>query len=158
MSQLPQDLLTAQEVFEWYEVTEQLAKLKQKEGLLRQRVWRHLVPLPEEGTNTVELANNPIFQGVDTGGFVFKGQHKINRDIDEGALTTLGPVFAARTVDGKPAPLPVGKLVKWSPELVLREYRKLTVEEMQEFDQVLIIKPGSPQCEIVLPAALKKKS
>lgn len=158
MSEIPSDILTPQEVFEWYEVTEQLSKLKQKEGLLRARVWRHLVPVPSEGTNTVELAANPIFAGIDTQGFVFKGQHKINRDIDEAALQVLGPKFLERTIDGKPAPLPLASLVKWKPELVLREYRKLTTEETHDFDQVLIVKPGSPQCEIVLPASAKKKT
>jgi hypothetical protein len=39
---------------------------------------------------------------------------------------------------------------------VLKEYRTLPEEQHQLFDQCLIVKPGSPALEIVLPAKAKK--
>ena len=33
----------------------------------------------------------------------------------------------------------------------IKEYRELTAEQTQLFDQCLIVKPGSPALEIVLP-------
>lgn len=148
MSEIPEDVLTAQEVFDWYAATEALAKAKLREATLRARVFRHLVPLPKEGTNTVDLASSPIFTGVDTFGYVLKAQHVISRNVDEAAFTALTPKF----IEAKIIP---DKLIKRKPELVIGEYRKLTAEQIQLVDQALIVKPGSPQLEIVLP---KKKA
>lgn len=144
MSEIPQDVLTATEVFEWYRISEELSALKVKEALLRARVFRHLVPVPVEGTNSVDLSKHPVFAGMDTGGGVLKATHVIRRDIDQGALTTLTPQL-------QEAKLPLTDLIKWEPSLVIKAYRKLTKEEMQLFDQALIVKPGSPQVDIVIP-------
>lgn len=142
-------MLTAAEIFEWYKLTEELATLKTREHFLRMRVFRHLVPVPEEGMNTVDLDALPLLAGVQlNAGYVLKAQHVISRSIDEGALTTLTPKFVE-------ALIVVDKLVKRKPELVTGEYRKLTVEQRRLFDQALIVKPGSPQLDIVLP---KKKA
>lgn len=148
MSELPQDLLTAQELFDWYQAKAELAKVKEREHFLRMRVFRHLVPVPEEGTNTVDLATVPSFAGIDMLGYVLKASHVISRDIDEGALTVLQPKLEEKKI-------PVDKLIVRKPALSVTQYRKLTKEEMNLFDQVLIIKPGSPQLDIVLP---KKKA
>lgn len=144
MSEIPQDALSSKEFFEWYEVAEQLAKLKQREHFLRMRVFRHMVPVPKEGTNTIELDPHPLFAGMQPTGYVLKAQHVISRDIDEGALSVLMPKLTENKI-------PVDKLIKRKPSLAVGEYRKLTAEETQLFDQVLIVKPGSPQLEIVLP-------
>lgn len=144
MSEIPQDVLTSKEFFEWYEATRELAKIKQREHFLRMRVFRHMVPVPEEGTNTVELDPHPLFAGMQPTGYVLKAQHVISRDIDEAALSVLQP----KLIENK---IPVDKLIKRKPSLAVGEYRKLTKEETQLFDQVLIVKPGSPQLEIVLP-------
>lgn len=151
MSELPQDVLTAAEVFEWYKLTDELAKLKQREHFLRMRVFRHLVPLPKEGTNTVELAEQPMFAGIDTLGYVLKATHVISRDIDEGALTVLTPKFIENKIS-------IEKLVNRKPTLAVSEYRKLTKEQTQLFDQALIVKDGSPQVHIVLPKARAEKA
>lgn len=148
MSEIPQDVLTAAEVFEWYDATTQLAKWKQREHFLRLRVFRHLVPVPEEGMNTVDLEKHPTFVGVDTMGYVLKAQHVISRDVDDAALTVLMPKLEEKNI-------PVAQLIKRKPELAVGAYRKLTKEETQLFDQALIIKPGSPQLAIMLP---KKKA
>jgi hypothetical protein len=76
---------------------------------------------------------------------VLKGGHVINRSVDEAALLVLASTFAEKK-------LPVDKLIKRKPELVIGEYRKLTKEEQLLFDQALVIKPGTPSLEVVLPA------
>ncbi len=149
MSTIPEDALTANDLFVWYKMQADLSSLKRAESLLRARIFRHLFPLPTEGTNSLELDALPLFAGAEPTGYVIKAVHKIGRDIDVAALTTLTPKFQ----DGK---LPLPKLVKYTPELVLKEYRKLTAEESQLFDQALIVKPGSPALEIVLPASARK--
>jgi hypothetical protein len=150
VSEIPADMLTAKEVFDWYECTEELAKLKVREALLRARVFRHLVPVPKEGVNTIALAESPIFAGVDTQGYVLKADHKINRSVDEASLVVLQPKF-------QEALIVTDKLIKRKPELVIGEYRKLTAEQQQLFDQALIVKPGTPQLDIVLPVRKGKK-
>lgn len=144
MSEIPVDMLTRDEFFQWYKSTEELAKAKLREATLRARVFRHMVPVPVEGMNTIELDTHPLMAGIPPTGYVFKAQHVISRNIDEGALTTLSPKF-------KEALIVVDKLVKRKPELAVGEYRKLTEEQRKLFDQALIVKPGSPQLEIVLP-------
>lgn len=149
MSAIPEDVLTASDLFVWYEMQDKLATLKRAESLMRARIFRHLFPLPKEGTNSLELDTLPMLSGLAPTGNVIKCVHKIQRDIDVAALTTLTPKFQENK-------LPLAALVKYTPELVLKEYRKLTEEESQLFDQALIVKPGSPQIDIVLPAAAKK--
>lgn len=149
MSTIPEDVLTAADLFEWYRLQDELARIKRSESLLRMRIFRHLFPLPTEGTNSLDLDTLPLLSGLAPTGNVIKAVHKIQRDIDVAALTTLTPKFQENN-------LPLPKLVKYTPELVLKEYRKLTTEEAQLFDQALIVKPGSPSIDIVLPASAKK--
>lgn len=149
MSAIPEDQLTQNDLFVWYKMQADLATLKRAESLLRTRIFRHLFPIPKEGTNTVQLDTLPMLAGMAPTGNVIKAVHKLNRDIDVAALTTLTPRF-------QEANLPLAKLVKYVPELVIKEYRKLTDEERQLFEQAIIIKPGSPALEIVLPASAKK--
>lgn len=144
MTELPVDTITAAEVFEWYRVTEELKEIKQREHFLRMRVFRHLVPVPVEGVNSVDLASHAVFNGVDTLGYVLKAQYVISREVDEAALTVLLPKL-------REAKVPVEELIKRKPTLAVGAYRKLTKEETQLFDQALVIKPGSPQLEIMLP-------
>lgn len=150
MAELPVDALTAAEFFEWYKCQEELGKLKSKEAMLRQRVFRHMVPNPEEGTNSVELDTHPLFAGMQPTGYVLKAAYKINREVDDGALT----VLTTKLVEAK---INIEKLIKRKPSLAVGEYRKLTKEEQQLFDQVLIVKPGAPDLDIVLPASRKPK-
>lgn len=150
MSLIPEDTLTMNDLFTWYKMQSDLATLKRAENLMRMRVFRHLFPVPVEGTNSLELDKLPMFaQAPEQLGYVLKATHKIQRDLDIAALTALTPKF-------QEAKLPLAELVKYEPSLVLKAYRKLTDEERQLFEEALIIKPGSPSLEIVLPAAKKK--
>lgn len=134
MVEVPQNEVTQADLSAWYEMNQQLKKLKAQEILLRKKIFGAAFPTPEEGTNNYELAD----------GYVLKGKHTIQRDIDQGAFDAIKDKLRESKVNPD-------LLVQYKPGLVLREYRKLTEEERLLFDQCLIIKPGSPALEIVLP-------
>lgn len=141
MVAIPEDVVSAADIEEWYRVAEQLKKLKSKEALLRSRLFRHFFPSPKEGVNTYNIGDGT--------GAVLKGTYVVNRAVDPGSLEALR---AAVQEEGSNLPrINVDSLVKWKPEVVLSQYRKLTDEERHTFDQCLIIKPGSSQLKVEIP-------
>ena len=139
MTSIPNNAVSQADLAEWYRLQEELKRIKASEMLLRQRIFGAYFPSPVEGTNSAPLAD----------GWVLKGKHTINRDIDPGALGAMKEQFAE-------AGISADALVQYKPSLVLKEYRTLTEEQRQLFDRALIVKPGSPALEIVLPAKAKK--
>lgn len=125
---------------EWYVLKEQLDQIKAREMQLRLAIYRHYFQNPVEGTNTL-----PLEDGT---GAVIKGVHKIDRKVDEASLAAL-----RQQINEDPATprVSLDKLVRWKPELSVSEYRKLTAEEQQFFDQCLIVKEGAPGLEITIP-------
>lgn len=140
MVQVPENEVTAEDFAEWYRLKGELAAVKAKEMLLRTKIANAIFPMRVEGTNSHDLAD----------GWVLKCKHVITRDIDEAALNILGNEMVSKGI-------PVANLLKYKPSLVLSEYRKLTEEQRQEFDQVLISKPGTPALDVMLPAKNKKE-
>lgn len=140
MTAIPPDVVTQKDLEEWYKATEELTRAKAKEILLRMRIFKHYFPSPSEGTNTFALPD----------GYELKGVHKINRSVEEPALLVLAPKFVE-------AKIPVDDLIERKPELKIRQYRTLTDEQRNLFDQALIIKDGTPDLKIVLPASAKAK-
>ena len=149
MTDIPANTVTQADLEEWFRLQEQLKKIKASEMLLRQKIFGAYFPSPEEGTNSAPLAD----------GYVLKGKHTINRELDPGAF---GAMRVPDPDSGKSrfeaAGINVDSLVQYKPSLVLKEYRTLTEEQRKLFDQVLIVKPGSPALEIVLPAKAKKET
>lgn len=141
MVEIPQNHVTQADLAEWYKMTQDLRNLKAKESLLRKKIFGSAFPDPKEGTNNYDLPD----------GYVLKGQHVLNRDIDIGALDALKPKLREEGMNPD-------NLVKYKPELKKAEYNKLTEEQKKLFDQCLIIKPGSPSLEIVLPAKNRAKA
>lgn len=141
MVQIPVDEVKQEDIQQWYVLQDQLKKLKASEMLLRTRIFKGLFPNPVEGTNNYPLPDQ----------WVLKGGYKLTRNIDIGSLQAMRERFAAAGV--RP-----DSLVEYKPSLVLSEYRTLTEEQRQLFDQCLEIKPGSPSLEIVLPAKAKKET
>lgn len=148
---IPENTVTVADLAEWYRLHEELGRIKSAEALLRGRIFKHFFPAPKEGTN-----NAPLQDGT---GAVLKGQHVINRSVDQGALDALrkaqSEAIERAKADGSGAPniplLKLDELVKYKPEVSITKYRELTEEERHHFDQCLVIKPGSPQLEIVIP-------
>lgn len=133
----PETVITEADIGVWYEMAVKLKKLKMQESLERKRIFGHFFTDPDEGTNNHDLAD----------GYVLKGKHTLTREVDEGAYTSLKEKFREKGFNPD-------VLVKWKPTLVKKEYNKLSDENRTYFDQILLIKPGSPALEVVLP---KKK-
>lgn len=121
---------------DWYRLQAELAPLKVREVLLRKQIAGYYFPEPNEGTNRFAIG----------GGFDLVLKHQVRREIDEAALDTLAKDFRKKKI-------PLDELVRYSPSLVLREYRKLDEDAMQLFDRVLTIKPAETPSMSIEPAA-----
>lgn len=131
---MPAPTVTQDDLNLWFQLQEQLNNIKAQEMDLRKKIFAAYFRTPVEGTNTEPLS----------GGWVLKGQYKIDRKVDEAVLVTLGSVLKEHKINVK-------DLINYKPELNLRAYRNLDEEQMKLFNQVLVIKPGSPALEIVKP-------
>ena len=150
MAELPEDTITPADLAQWFQLKEQLGKVKAAEALLRSRIYKFFFKTPKEGTN-----NHPLNDGT---GAVLKAVRVIDRKVELGSLDALRTAQSKAIEDNKAgAPMPnipllnFDKLIKWTPELVTKEYRELTEAERHYFDQCLIIKDGSPQVSIEIP-------
>lgn len=140
MTEIPPNVVTQDDLNEWYRLQAELKRIKASEMLLRTKIFGFFFKAPVEGTNDAPLAD----------GWVLKGKYNITREVDPGAL-------GAMTDKLREAGVVIEKLVQYKPSLVLREYRELSDVQRHLMDQALIIKPGAPALEIVLPAKNKPK-
>lgn len=134
MTQIPENEVTMQDLVNWQEMVQQLRNLKNAEMLLRKKIAKHYFPLAIEGTQKADL----------NAGYKLKLTLPYTRDFDMGALSAAREDFQAQGI-------PVESLMRTKYELDKKEYNTLTEEQRVTFDQVLIIKPGSPSLEIVAP-------
>jgi hypothetical protein len=118
----------------WQQTKAQVEQLTATERRLREELFGAAFPAPIEGTNNAELPE----------GWKLKGVLKINRTIDEAALPAVKE--AVRGMNFNPDPL-----VKYKPELVLKDYKALPENVRHVFDAALTIKPGLPTIELVPP-------
>ncbi len=135
--------ITKEDLIAWSKLKVDLAVVKEKEMALRKRIYSAYFVGAKEGTNKHQLAND----------YILKAVRVVDRKVEIGTLQALA-------VDGgqlQQHGINANELIEWKPELKIAEYRKLTPEQVRVFDQALIIKDGSPQMEIVLPASAKKK-
>jgi hypothetical protein len=125
-----------------------------------QKIFNYLFPNPREGANAVRMLD----------GTVITATHVIARKVDEEKLATfqqyricdVAQWLESLKIDvaGKDPNMTVvellglhiDELIKAKPELVTKEYRTLTAEQMALFEYVLDIKPGSPQVKITKAA------
>lgn len=136
---IPENGVTQQDIHQWYEMNQQLSTLRASEMLLRKKIFGGLFPNPVEGTNKHELGD----------GWLLKASYSLTRDIDPGALQAAKEMLVENKINPD-------LLVNYKPSLVKSAYNKLTVEQQALFDQVLVIKPGSPSMEVVLPKSAQK--
>lgn len=139
MSQIPQNQVTQKDLADWFTQKVQLAKLRVSEMLLRKKIFNGYFPTPKEGANNHTLPDN----------YILKATHVVDRKIDEPMLVALWDDLVAEGIN-------MNALIVKKPELVMKAYRELTEEQRKKFDQVLIIKDGSPSLEIVPPSTKKK--
>jgi len=129
-------MLDMKKLLKWHQVQTELKTLKEIEAVLRKELFEASFPAPHEGVNKLELNN----------GWLLKGNYKLYRKIDEAAL---GAVVSKLPEGSKE------RLVRYNPSLNLKEYKKLVDVHRTIFDEALIIKPGSPSLDIMLPASAK---
>lgn len=127
-----EDIPTMEELKEWYEVNEELKKLRVREILLRDKMFKGFFKNPYEGVNTIPLHDD----------WVLKADYKFYRSIDGAAFLALREDFVNSGID-------VDKVVRVKVELALKSYNALSPEKKQLFDQVVTTKPGTPALGIV---------
>lgn len=146
MTAVPENTVTQKDLEDWFKLQDQLKKIKASEMLLRTKIYKGLFISPKEGTNSLPLAE----------GWVLKAKRTINREVDLAALNVNSLVDPATQMSRLSANgIHPESLIKWKPELVTAAYRALTAEQMEIFNECLVIKDGSPSLEIVLPAKAK---
>lgn len=119
---------------------EEIKSILARERELRQQVFDAFFPEPKEGTNTIMLPAK----------WKLKGQFKLDRQIDRGALdSVLEQLRKKEKVNSD-------DLIEIMPKLRLTNYRALTKEQRDIFDQALVIKPQTPTIEIVPPPESKE--
>lgn len=168
MAEIPANVVTdpQAELAVWYTLKQEAAAAILRERTMRARLFAHFFPAPVEGTNTFVLPD----------GFQLKGKYPISREIDAGALqglrdATVGGMReqlkalnldVSAHADDVPVVVALGisldKLTKWTPDLVVKEYRTLTAEQRYILDMCMVIKPGSPAMEVVPPSTKGAKA
>ena len=138
MVQIPENYQES-DLQDWYEIVPKLKALKIQEMILRKRIYKHFFPNAEEGTNKYPLHND----------WQLKANRKIDRSVDEAVY---------KSIKDKLEEIGVGEeIIRYKPELALKEYRKLSDKQRKVFDNCLIIKDGAPELELSIPKSKQKK-
>ncbi len=122
---------------DWRNAAAELNTIKAREMRLRLELYQLLASadprLLQEGAHTVEIPGRHAKVKIGT---------KYNRTLDAAVLPS---VFAKlREMQINPDPL-----IKNTPELVIKEYRKLQGDAKLAFDEAVVTKPGAPSLEYV---------
>lgn len=83
-------------------------------------------------------------------GYILKGKrdirYKVDANLADAALDEL-------TALGNEGPFVAERIIKWTPELSVSEYKKLTPAQKAIIDKVVTTTPGLPTLEIKEPSA-----
>lgn len=129
----------------WDHAKKALDAAKALEASLRQEVLKDFYDFGgesdlREGTENLELGN----------GYKLKATFKLSRKLENKNGETSKALFAiAENFEG--GKLYAERLVKWSPELSVSEYKKLPAEIRAVIDECLTSKAATPSLEIVEP-------
>lgn len=138
----------------WREAKDLLDKCKNSEMIFRRAVFELKFPTPTEGTQRTPLGNGWNIKAVF--GYNYKLANK--QDETEKALEAMAKI-------GPKAEFVADRLVKWSPEMSVSEYREVVAAAAAGdadmialkalLDSVLTITPAAPSLEIEEPKAGK---
>ena len=141
-------------LIEWQRLQTELANAKAAEMEMRKYVVKRAFPDATEGTNKLELGQGYELKAV------VKFNYNLDPDLDkvEAALDKIALM-------GNEGAFIADRLVKWSADFLLTEYRKLEDKDAtqiqlaikKEIDNVLLITDAAPSLSIVEPKASKKK-
>lgn len=120
-------------IAEWTELKESIGLLRAQESALRARIVNECFGELSEGINRAVATGLEIVV-----------HHEVSRKVDETIVDS--PKFAANC---RAVKLSLDALIRYKPELNLRDYRKLTEQQLRLFDNCLVIKPGSDKLEII---------
>jgi len=142
-----------QVLLKWQEAKDALAKAKDFELELRKYVVSRAFPEKQEGTNTVELGNDYKLKAVIKYNYKLAENAVVQRCLDRVAKTGNEGAFIAE------------RLVSWTPNFLLQEYRAIQEEvekgnatAKQIYDivnEMLTISEAAPTLNIVEPKAKK---
>ncbi len=136
---IPENTVTTADVGLWYQAKQELGVIQTRERLLRDRIYGHFFQNPKEGVNKAEMPEK----------WLLNATRVVSRTVDDAAVK----LYAAKFEE---AGIAVASLIKYKPELVTAEYRKLSDEQRALFDNCLTIKDGSPQLELKPPKGWTK--
>lgn len=107
-------------------------------------------PNKESGTERIELGNGYQAKAVKkiNYGFVKTEDGKLNKAAIDKALAKIEK-------DGAMGELIAERLVKWTPDLSLTEYKQLDEKYKKIIDEVIVTSEGAPTLEIIAPKAPK---
>lgn len=132
---------------EWEATKQALEVAKNNEMVLRTRVVAFSFnPNQRSGTERIPLAN----------GYELKAVKKVNYNFikDEKGKTNKAAIDAALSQIEKTIPhgeLIAERLIKWTPDLSLTEYKELPAAAKAIIDAVIVTTDGAPTLEIVPP-------
>ena len=131
----------------WQEAKEALEKAKEAEMFLRKKVVDFAFdPNKQSGTENVDLGNGYKLKAVKklNYGFIKNAENKLDKAAIDKALAKIEK-------DGAVGELIAERLVKWTPDLSLSEYKLLSDKHKAIIDSVIVTSDGSPTLEIVEP-------
>lgn len=129
--------VTDDKLTRWHNLQKQLEpykKLQEQEMALRKEIIAEMFPNALEGTNVLQLGN----------GWRLRATIKLDRKVEVEKLAATKEELIKRGVNPD-------RLLRYKPELVVKEYRTLTEEQQKVMDYAITTKPASPQLELVAP-------
>lgn len=136
----------------WEESKKALEVAKEKEMEQRKAVVAFAFdPNKESGTERIELGNGYQAKAVKkvNYGFVKTEDGKLNKAAIDKALAKI------EKVGGVVGELIAERLVKWTPDLSLTEYKQLDEKFKKIIDEVIVTSESAPTLEIIAPKAPK---
>lgn len=129
---------------EWNETKEQLTELKAKEMELRNTVLSDFFDFDyddRQGTTTVPLGD----------GYKLKAAFSLRYKLENKGGETEDMLSSFIAEFGDQGQFIADRLVKWEPKISVSEYKKLTDEQRDTVDSVLVTTPATPSMQIVKP-------
>lgn len=125
-----------QAIQEWWLVDQHRKDVQARELALRKRIFEEAFPTPAEGAE-----RNKMSLGE---GWILQGDYRIHRTVDEAMVATLRGMGdnVATIVDG---------VIRWKPELKLKEWKALDADTRKLLAEIVVEKPGTPTLEVKLP-------
>ena len=136
----------------WEESKKALEVAKEKEMEQRKAVVAFAFdPNKESGTERIELGNGYQAKAVKkvNYGFIKTEDGKLNKAAIDKALAKI------EKVGGAVGELIAERLVKWTPDLSLTEYKQLDEKFKKIIDEVIVTSESAPTLEIIAPKAPK---